>query len=97
MLKRIAIRFLLFGLGFALSYALTRPEKPTAGQRIFVCEYRDAEHRIVIAENPAACAERHSPQIRTSHSSSMIPASSRELRIDNFNEAVPHKWQDRSF
>jgi hypothetical protein len=36
MLKQVAVRLLLFGIPFALSYLATRPPTPTGGAKTFV-------------------------------------------------------------
>jgi len=54
MLKRFAVRLLLFGVPCFLSYVVTRPAPPAAKQAFVVCAY-DPDGQLVIAPTQEAC------------------------------------------
>jgi len=97
MLKRTVARLLLFGVGFLLSYLITRPAPPNPMRRFVVCGYQDGERQIVIARDAAACADGAPPPAKSSRPGSVFPANSREPETDNHNEGIFGKSNAQAF
>jgi hypothetical protein len=56
MLKRTAVRLLMFGVPFCLSYVATRPAPPAAATQTFViCAYGDHGRELIIATEKVGC------------------------------------------
>ena len=97
MLKRSVARLLMFGIGLMLSYFVTHRSAPATVERLIVCVDHSGERRLLIVRDPADCAERVSPQIRTSRPAVVIPANSWKTGILNVNESVFAKETRRTF
>ena len=96
MLKRSVARLLMFGIGLLLSYFVTHRSAPAPVEPLIVCVDHSGERRLLIVRDPADCAERVSPQIRTSRPA-VVPANSWTTGPENDYEAVFAKETGRTF
>ena len=56
MMKRTAVRLLMFGVPFCLAYVATQPVPPAAAEQTFViCAYGDQGRELIIATEEAGC------------------------------------------